>query len=78
MVTLCDSIYKFFDCVLYLKELTIICILFCRHSAEILSQDDIAVFSSPNTNLEIPLNQVNYLKLIIIHILVKTSNYCIW
>lgn len=30
-----------------------------RHSAEILSQDDIAVFSSPNPNLEIHSNQVN-------------------
>lgn len=30
-----------------------------RYSAEILSQDDIAVFSSPNTNLEIQSTQVN-------------------
>ncbi|VVC34064.1 Hypothetical protein CINCED_3A002221 [Cinara cedri] len=33
-----------------------------RHSAEILSQDDIAVFSSPNANLEIPSNQANGMK----------------
>lgn len=33
---------------------------FFRHSAEILSQDDIAVFSSPNTSLDSQRNQVNY------------------
>lgn len=30
-----------------------------RYSAEILSQDDIAVFSTPNTSLEIQSSQVN-------------------
>lgn len=50
----------------------LILFLYFRHSAEILSQDDIAVFSTPNTtNLEIQSSQVNYIIVIIIFVMVK-------